>query len=116
MNQQTDKVSIWFQTLLKSINYTKPEHVKFPKPFKYNDVISLYKDESVSILHIILMLYKAGYLLISKHYLYHMEYQASLGQLPDLDFNMMFILDLEKTKEFLTDNNHGKQIQFTFDK
>ena len=108
MNNSAHKVDSWFDILLDSINYKKPEDVKFPKPFRVSKIAHLYKAELVGIDTIILMLYKAGYLVINKNIINTLNESALLGDMGNIEsevYNIMFVLDLDKTKEYLSLKN-----------
>lgn len=114
-----DRVSIWFQLLLNSRNITEPSKIGFPKAFRISDIIPIYKDELVSVEHILLLLAKANYLVISKYNLDRINQlmlEPKLVMMLQPTFiSMMFTIDLDNTKKFLErGRGMGPQLELEF--
>lgn len=119
MNKQPeDRVSIWFKLLLDSRKITEPSKIGFPKAFIVSELLPIYKDELVSVEHIIILLAKANYLVISEYNLDKIVQLLLLNSHNNLEntfLNIMFTLDLENTKKFLERGiGMGPQLELEF--
>jgi hypothetical protein len=100
-----DRIKIWFKLLLKSRRITQPNNIGFPKAFRISELVDIYKDHLVSVEHIVILLHKANYLVISNHNLSRIQqvsYDANPSEnLKSIFLDIMFTLNLEETKKFL---------------
>lgn len=98
------KLQKWFLELLSLRGIKETKDLKIPKPYKFPELLELFPNESVLPEHILLLFYKRGWILISDHHINRINDAKILGQ--SYSFNdIMFVLDLENTKNFLEELN-----------